>query len=253
MSASSPTLTLYKTLQTAFDHFNDQLFGGQLPPCLITLRSASRVYGYHHSGRFISIGGQVVDELGMHPGFFTLQPIEVVLSTMVHEMVHHWQEHVGTPTPSNAHNREWAEKMVSLGLQPSSTGLPGGKKTGRSVSHYILPDGPFVFACRDLLATGFTLPWLDRHAPAAPQAQEDIQIALKTSGVVLEMTPAPIAVMPKETNGKPSVWNPPTKKPPTRFLYQCPNCQIKAWAAAETSIVCGICVGQMKCVDRMAP
>ena len=78
------------------------------------------------------------------------------MSTLVHEMTHHWQNHAGTPSPSNPHNKEWADKMVSMGLQPSHTGLPGGRKTGRSMSDYILPDGPFLSACRELLSGGFT-------------------------------------------------------------------------------------------------
>lgn len=238
---NSPSLTLYTALQAAFDHFNANLFEGRLPPCLITLRSASRVYGYHHAGRFIAPDGQVLDELGMHPGFFTLRPIETVMSTLVHEMVHHWQHFAGTPSPSNAHNRQWADKMLSLGLQPSSTGLPGGKNTGRSVSHYILPDGPFVPACKDLLSRGFTLPWLDRHAPTRPESQQAVQEALKKAGIVLEMTPAPITQLPAQTNGSPSVWNPPSRKPATRFKYTCPKCQVKAWAAPNTQILCGVC------------
>lgn len=141
---TSPTLAFYASLQATFDYFNAHLFCGELPGCLITLRSASRVYGYHHANRFISADGQQLDELGLHPGFFTLRPIEAVLSTLVHEMAHHWQHHFGTPTNSNAHNQEWARKMETLGLVPSHTGLPGGKKTGRSVSHYILPEGPYL-------------------------------------------------------------------------------------------------------------
>ena len=146
---NSPTLTLYSSLQAAFDHFNLRLFGGSLPHCLLTLRSANRVYGYHHAGRFISPDGKVTDELGMHPGFFTLQPIEAVMSTLVHEMVHHWQHHAGTSSPSNPHNREWADKMVSLGLQPSRIGLPRGKKAGRSVSDFIPRDGQLLAARRE--------------------------------------------------------------------------------------------------------
>lgn len=238
---SSPTLSLYTALQNAFDHFNKRLFGGQLPPCLITLRSASRVYGYHHADRFISLDGKLVDELGMHPGFFTLQPIEVVMATLLHEMVHHWQNHAGTPSPSNPHNLEWAEKMISLGLQPSHTGLPGGKKTGRSMSDYILPDGRFLRACGELLATGFTLPWMDRHAPVKPEAQAAHQRALEASGVKVEVTPAPMAALPAEVAGKPAVWEPPPKKPPTRFKFSCPTCETKAWAAADASILCGVC------------
>jgi hypothetical protein len=237
----SPTLALYKALQVSFDHFNAELFEGKLPPCLITLRSASRVYGYHHAGRFIAPNGQVIDELGMHPGFFTLRPIEAVMSTLVHEMVHHWQHFDGTPSASNAHNRQWAEKMISLGLSPSSTGLPGGKKTGRSVSHYIIPDGVFVRACRKLLATGFALPWLDRHAPSIPESQELMQAALKDAGIVLEMSPAPYEKLPPQTKGAPTVWNPAPKKPATRFRYACPMCQANAWAARDAKIVCGVC------------
>jgi hypothetical protein len=45
---------LYGQLEAAFNFFNERLFGGQLPPCLITLRSATGVYGYHHAGRFVS-------------------------------------------------------------------------------------------------------------------------------------------------------------------------------------------------------
>ena len=112
---NSPTLTLYSALQAAFDHFNERLFGGALPHCLLTLRSASRVYGYHHAGRFISPDGKLMDELGMHPGFFTLQPIEAVMSTLVHEMVHHWQHHGGTPSPSNPHNRSGPTRWCPWG------------------------------------------------------------------------------------------------------------------------------------------
>ena len=238
---TSPSLTLYTSLQAAFDHFNERLFGGLLPPCLITLRSASRVYGYHHAGRFVSPDGQVLDELGMHPGFFTLRPVEAVMSTLVHELVHHWQNHGGTPSPSNPHNREWAEKMVSLGLQPSKTGLPGGKKTGRSVSHYILPDGPFLQACRDLLIQGFGLPWLDRHAPIATASQVAHQQALVAGGVAVEMSPAPMTVLPAKIAGAPSVWEPKPKKPPTRFKFNCPKCDTKAWAALDASLLCGVC------------
>ena len=174
------------------------------------------------------------------------------MSTLVHEMVHHWQHFAGTPSPSNAHNRQWAEKMMSLGLHPSSTGLPGGKKTGRSVSHYIIADGPFVPACKDLLKHGFTLPWLDRHAPATPESQKAVQTALKDAGITTEMSPAPITQIPALSDGAPTVWSPPAKKEATRFKYACPKCQVKAWAAVNTLIVCGLCNETMT-MDRVAP
>lgn len=238
---TSPTLAFYSTLQIAFDHFNAQLFAGELPNCLITLRSASRVYGYHHASRFISIDGQQLDELGLHPGFFTLRPIEAVLSTLVHEMVHHWQHHFGSPTNSNAHNKEWASKMESLGLMPSHTGLPGGRRTGRSVSHYILPDGSYIKACQQLLANGFQLPWLDRHAPAAPEREIAHQAALREAGIELDITPPPSATLPKQINGESAIVGPAPKRTNPRIKYTCPDCGAKAWAVHGTAIICGIC------------
>jgi len=55
--------------------------------------------------------------------------------------------------------------MKAIGLMPTSTGLPDGDETGRRVSHYIVPDAPFHRACQQLMAEGFALPWMDRHAP----------------------------------------------------------------------------------------
>jgi hypothetical protein len=237
----SPTASFYSALQSAFDHFNTELFEGKLPHCLITLRSASRVYGYHHAGRFISLNGDQIDELGLHPGFFTLRPVESVLSTLVHEMVHHWQEHFGKPSPSNAHNQEWAVKMQSLGLMPSDTGLPGGKRTGRSLSHYILPDGKFLASCRKLLEGGFVIPWLDRHLPAAPESQVEVVQKLKAAGVEYEVSAPPVFKLPQEIKGMAAVFRPAPRRASTRAVLVCPKCGSKAWAAPETKIICGFC------------
>ncbi len=238
---TSPTRIFYEALQSAFDHFNAELFKSELPNCLITLRSASRVYGYYHADRFVSPGGDQIDEIGLHPGFFTLRSIESVLSTLVHEMIHHWQEYFGTPTPTNAHNQEWANKMESLGLMPSGTGLPGGKKTGRSVSHHIIPDGVFLASCRKLVESGFVIPWLDRHLPAEPESQVVVAQALRDAGVEYEASPPPVARLPEEIEGKAAVYRPTPKKAPTREKLTCPQCANKAWVSPDTKIICGVC------------
>lgn len=238
---NSPTLDFYSGLQSAFDHFNAELFGGALPPCLLTLRSASRAYGYHHAGRFISPDGRQLDELGLHPGFFTLRPVEQVLSTLVHEMTHHWQEHAGTPSRSTPHNKEWVAKMESIGLMPSSTGLPGGKKTGRSVSHYILPGSPFILACRKLTGRGFRLLWLDRHSPEPPEEEITRQLELRAAGIELEMSPAPSTELPEKIGDAPALLLPTPRKAPARIRLICPVCGAQAWTAPGTSLMCGEC------------
>jgi hypothetical protein len=88
----------------------------------------------------------------LNPDHFKGRSITDTLSTLVHEMAHVWQHAHGKPTRNGYHNKEWAAKMDSLGLNPSSTGAPGGKRTGQSVSHYIAAGGPFAVACSELLA-----------------------------------------------------------------------------------------------------
>jgi hypothetical protein len=44
---------------------------------------------------------------------------------------------------------------------PSSTGEPGGKRTGQHVSHYIVDGGPFDLAFQ---AREFTIPYYDRQS-----------------------------------------------------------------------------------------
>ncbi|WP_227870859.1 SprT-like domain-containing protein [Orrella marina] len=239
--ACMPTVAFYAQLQRAFDHFNRDLFEGRLPPCLITLRSSSRHYGYHHKERFVNRQGQMIDELGLHPGFFTLRPVEEVLSTLVHEMVHHWQDCFGSPTRSNPHNREWADRMRSVGLEPSSTGLPGGESVGRAVSHYILPEGPFMASCKGLLADGFELSWFDRYSPRESVTAEQRQQALKESGFAVEFTPPPVQTIVPANPDRSVVITPAPRKEVDRVKFSCSGCDTKAWASSQAELLCGRC------------
>jgi hypothetical protein len=82
-------------------------------------------------------------------------------------MVHCWQAAFGKSRQRHYHDEEWAAKMEMIGLQPSSTGEPGGKRTGQGMSHYIIVGGPFQLAYQKLAATGFKLYWNSRLDPAA--------------------------------------------------------------------------------------
>jgi hypothetical protein len=65
-------------------------------------------------------------------------------------------------SPIPYHDKEWAAKIKAVGLQPSSTGAPGGKETGQHVSHYIIAGGVFAVAFAKLQASGFTFRWQSR-------------------------------------------------------------------------------------------
>lgn len=159
------TLTEYRAFQTAYDYFNAELFEDQLPAVLVTLQRKGRTRGYFSPNKFQSRTGKITtDELALNPDQFVGRTDEGILSTLVHEMAHVWQQALGKPGRGRYHNKQWATKMKEVGLYPSTTGEVGGKETGERVSHYIISDGPFQTVCKALLATGFQLGWQSRTA-----------------------------------------------------------------------------------------
>jgi len=201
----TPTLEAYGELQAAYDHYNRLLFHDALPPCLITLhRESQRVLGYFSHKRFVRLsdGRTATDEIAMNPRHFAGRSVEAVLSTLAHEMVHLWQAHLGKPSRKAYHNKEWAEKMKSIGLQPSDTGEPGGRETGQKMNHYVTAGGAFEGATAKLLQAGFALSWAD--------------------AAILDKVVKP-------------------KKSGTRVKYSCPGCGANAWGKSELHLICADC------------
>ena len=152
------TLREYQSFQKAYDFFNRELFAGSLPQVLVTLQRHAKTRGYFSPERFSGrIDKSAVHELALNPDSFTGSTDEMILSTLAHEMCHVWQQTHGKPPRRSYHDRQWAGKMREIGLQPSSTGEPGGKETGQSMSHYILPDGRYSKVYAKLAAGGFQL------------------------------------------------------------------------------------------------
>ena len=156
----TPTKRTYDDFDQAYAYFNKRLFEGRLPPCLITVRPHRGAYGYFSPERFGSRDGKEIhDEIALNIRTFANRTACQILSTLVHEMVHLEQAHFGSPSRGNYHNREWADLMERIGLMPSSTGAPGGKRTGQSMTHYVIEDGPFD---RAFAARTFVIPYFDR-------------------------------------------------------------------------------------------
>ena len=84
---------------------------------------------------------------------------EDILSVLVHEMVHVWQQHFSMPPRGGYHDKKWGSKMEEIGLMPSNTGQPGGKKTGQQMHHYIIPGGPFDLSYLLWFEAGNKLLW----------------------------------------------------------------------------------------------
>jgi hypothetical protein len=218
----TPTKDTYDQFQQAYDYLNRTLFGGELPNCLITLQRRNRTYGYFSGDRFGRQDGVVTDEIALNPRHFHGRPIRDVLSTLAHEMTHLWQLHHGKPGRNRYHNREWAERMKAIGLQPSSTGTEGGQETGDSVGHYIVPAAPFDLAVHELLDRGFAITWIEK----------------------------PVAVKPSDPDAEGQEQEPAGAKSGKRVKYTCPSCGLNAWAKHDVRLVCGSDMTAMSPAER---
>jgi hypothetical protein len=180
---ASPTDEVYGPLQAAFRHFNAELFANELSADLFTLQRRANSRGYFHARKFVALGGETrVGEIAMNPAYFAVRtPIETC-STLVHEMVHAWREQQPDPPRNGYHDRQWAAKMRKVGLEPSTTGAPGGKATGYKVSHYIVPGGPFEASFKRFAATGQMIGWGDAAllgADQKPASQSDSSLSAR--------------------------------------------------------------------------
>jgi predicted SprT family Zn-dependent metalloprotease len=150
----------YGGFDRAYAWFNEKLFAQALPACLITLQRKANSHGYFVNDRFgHRRQPDHTDELALNPDTFASRSDKDILSTLVHEMCHCWQQHCGKPSRTGYHNREWAAKMVEVGLMPSDTGAEGEKQTGQHMTHYIVEGGPFDRGADALLKTAFRLNW----------------------------------------------------------------------------------------------
>lgn len=180
-----PTSETYSELQLAYDTFNDKLFGGALPQCLITLQREKQTCGYFSYQRFANKAGEKTDEIALNPSLFAVTPLLETMQTLVHEMTHLWQYHFGEPGRGRYHNQQWADKMESIGLMPSSTGRPGGKKTGDRMADYAIKGGLFLEVCSEMLTNDYKISWYDRFP-----SDRQVYTGLNSFGLSLGLPPA---------------------------------------------------------------
>lgn len=202
----SPTAQVYGALERAYFFFNSELFAGSLPTILLTLQhKGKRTRGFFSANRFTGRKTRrSADELAMNPIHFA-EPLEEILATLVHQMVHIWQQYQDVPSRAGYHNDRWAKKMIEIGLQPSQTGKPGGKATGQRMSQHVIRGGAFQIACHRLLKSGFDVVWAEAMENKTLMT---VKVDVDAKG---------------------------------RVAFQCPDCMLKAWAKPSAMIICGAC------------
>lgn len=147
-----PTKEQFEAYQGLYQYFNEKLFDGKLPNALLNFsRKRKQVGGFFSPERWINKDSKKVHEISLNPDC-SRKDTKVVISILVHEMVHLWQQEFGEPSRSGYHNAEWADKMEEIGLMPSNTGEEGGKRTGQQMTHYVIQSGAFDNAYKKITA-----------------------------------------------------------------------------------------------------
>jgi len=215
----TPTKAQFEAFEAAYEYFNQVLFSYELPPVILNLSRKSKAMGFVAPFRWQAAGQEATEgekgtlhELSINPEILYMSPIDVY-STLVHEQCHIWQFHCGKPSRRTYHNKEWASKMLEVGLTPSSTGETGGNMTGQKMSDYPTPDGAFLKAL-DNLPHAFKLPFISTEGLAKA-----------------------------ETDGGSS-----DPKPKNKVKYSCPSCNTNAWGKQDINLICGDCEVRFDCL-----
>lgn len=233
-----PTADLYGQLQGLADHFNRTLFDGRLPRTIITLQRSAHTAGHFSESRWRHVSGELVGELALNPTYFAHRPLLALCQTVVHELCHLWQQIDGSASRPGYHNRAWADRMEQIGLMPSSTGLPGGARTGQRMADYPMHGGAFLRACEELVTTGFALNWVDlgqlstTARRSIPDTDDGVAGHISDRLLIPLRELFPIVDVPFERR---------INSRKVKAKYQCPTCFAKVWGKPGLAITCGEC------------
>lgn len=171
--STPPTIETYPELQRAFNYFNEQLFDNKLSSPLFILESNVRFAGHFTKDKFTSADGKrKTHQIALNPARFHKASVKENLSTLVREMCHQYQVEHGQESRRFYHDKQWADYMQERGLIPSDTGLPGGKRTGQTMKHYIEVGGRFDVLASQLIKDGFSFAWHDADTMARHRQNE---------------------------------------------------------------------------------
>jgi len=220
VSSTDPTNDQFAAYRAMWAYFNAALFGGALGHVILNFSRLARSLGFFSPERWRNAGDQTTHEISLNPDYLTRRNAKDSASTLVHEMAHLWRHEQGHPPRGGYHDTEWADKMVEIGLMPSATAKPGGRRTGYKMSHYIVSGGAFERAF-DSMPPECHLPWTSA-------------VSERVGG---------------EGGGKEKDSDKPEKekakakeaKRKLKLRYSCPGCELNVWGKPGLSLRCNHC------------
>lgn len=201
-------------LEKIYRQLNADLFGGELETPIITVQSTPRAYGHVTCARVWK--SKDVSRYELNIGAGTLdRPIESVVSTMIHEMVHiyHLQNNIQDCSRGNTyHNKKFKEKAESCMLH-----IDHDPRIGYSLTSPT--DELILYICE--------------------QGWEDVLINRNE----------PLRIAVGGTGGNSATNTPAPRKPSSTRKYQCPHCGNSVRATKTVNIMCCDCMEIMQVVD----
>lgn len=231
MTEAKPTDEFYSLFQFINEFLNDNLFDGQLPNSMIVVTRKKKTFGYFIPSRWQNKEAIRSDEIAINPSYFEQFPLVELLQTITHEMCHQWQYHFGKRKKARAyHDKEWSNKMVEIGLMPSNTGRPGGKKTGIAMMDYPIANGRFVIVANSLIKEKqFENLWFDRFVTYDKSFDIDKTNTYQDLGLDEQL------IIPKKPIGQLII---PEVDKKVKVTYKCQDCDVKVWGKPSLSIRC---------------
>lgn len=257
------TSNQFQTLEDLYQYYNHKLFGGKLAECLVNLSRHGGAHGFFVPREWVSTPPmpqllpdavpspkgekvfvpklKVIHEISLTPDSIN-RPDKEWHSTLVHEMVHLWQYDFGKISRPGYHNSQWAKKMEAVGLMPTDTGLPEGKKTGQGMTHYVIKGGAFEKVFESIAQADLerlTLPFrLNRKRYGQNENTDLIQWLLSQAPELPERKTYRYA-------------NPDPDQPKSRSgvkaKYVC-ACDNRVWGKPDLKIMCVVCgCGFLEC------
>lgn len=203
-------------LEKMYRQLNKDYFNGELEEPIITIMSTPRAYGHVTCGRVWKAKDREQYELNIGAGTLD-RPIENVVSTLLHEMVHifHLQNDIQDTSRGNTyHNKKFKEKAESVGLIIDHDPRIGFSVTSPS-------DGLILYICEQ----GWNDIMLNRNEYT--RIFIGVGTAAGSSGVPVQ---------------------PPARKPSSTRKYICPKCKMSVRATRDVNILCGDCMEKMEVV-----
>jgi predicted SprT family Zn-dependent metalloprotease len=214
----APTMAQFAAFQAMFAHFNRTLFRGELPPVFLNFSRhfSARTLAFYAPKRWTLADGSnvIIDEISLNPRYLDSTAPRDYAAAFVHELVHMWQHHFGTPSGSY-HNREWSQKMLDVGLEPldAKTGQPS--MSAPRMGHRVVEGSRFAGAF-ERLPSAALLPWSCVEAHVGNPRKDDGEGKNGEEGEGEERAP----------------------KSRNKVKFTCPVCECNAWGKPGLRLLC---------------